>query len=153
MTLTKDKNSSNKPQNDFEIKFFQFQNLSLQESFYLLAISILIIFNFFISFIVRTQNIYFIPNTKPFGISFDNVTIILILSFITWSLDTLNFFDKYNLASVLLIVGAWSNFLERIYFGAVADYVNFFIAYINLADVQIWVGLLILNWQIWFLRK
>lgn len=153
MTLTKDKNSQKKSQNLFEIKFFQLQQLSIQESFYLLAISLLIIFNFFISFIVRTQNVYFIPNTRPFGISFDNVTIILILSFITWSLDTLNFFDKYNLASVLLIVGAWSNFLERIYFGAVADYVNFFVSYINLADVQIWVGLIILNWQIWILRK
>jgi len=153
MTITKNEKLPKKTSNRFEIKFFQLQKLSIQESFYLLAISILIIFNFFISFIVRTQNVYFIPNTKPFGISFDNVTIILILSFITWSLDTLNFFDKYNLASVLLIVGAWSNFLERIYFGAVADYVNFFIGYINLADVQIWVGLIILNWQIWVLRK
>lgn len=153
MTLTKNKNSKKKSQSIFEIKFFQLQQLSIQESFYLLAISLLIIFNFFISFIVRTQNVYFIPNTRPFGISFDNITVILILSFITWSLDTLNFFDKYNLASVLLIVGAWSNFLERIYFGAVADYVNFFVSYINLADVQIWVGLIILNWQIWFLRK
>ena len=152
MTTTKE-NSQKKSQNIFEIKFFQLQSLSLQESFYLLTISLLIIFNFFISLVVRTQNVYFIPNTRPFGISFDNITVILILSFITWSLDTLNFFDKYNLASVLLIVGAWSNFLERIYFGAVADYVNFFISYINLADVQIWVGLIILNWQIWFLRK
>lgn len=152
MTTTKE-SSQKKSHSLFEIKFFQLQYLSIQESFYLLTISLLIIFNFFISFIVRTQNVYFIPNTKPFGISFDNITIILILSFITWSLDTLNFFDKYNLASVLLIVGAWSNFLERIYFGAVADYVNFFVSYINLADVQIWVGLIILNWQIWFWRK
>ena len=152
MTTTKE-SSQKKSHSLFEIKFFQLQYLSIQESFYLLTISLLIIFNFFISFIVRTQNVYFIPNTRPFGISFDNITIILILSFITWSLDTLNFFDKYNLASVLLIVGAWSNFLERIYFGAVADYVNFFVSYINLADVQIWVGLIILNWQIWFLRK
>ena len=130
-----------------------FYPLSAYESFYLLAISLLIIFNFFLSYLVRTGGIYYIPNTRPFGISFDNFWTILILAFITWSLDTLNFFERYSLPSVLLIVGAWSNFLERIAFGFVADYVSFFINYINLADVQIWVGLALLNWQIWALKK
>ncbi len=130
-----------------------FHPLSSHESFYLLAISLLIIFNFFLSYLVRTNSIYYIPNNRPFGISFDNFWTILILAFITWSLDTLNFFEKYSLPSVLLIVGAWSNFLERIAFGFVADYVSFFASYINLADVQIWVGLALLNWQIWVLKK
>lgn len=134
---------------------FYFHPLSRRESFYLLTISVLIIFNFFISFLVRTNNIYYIPNTRPFGISFDNFFAISLLAFITWSLDTLNFFERYNLPSILLIVGVWSNFLEKTAFGFVADYVNlsFLMSYINLADVQIWVGLLLLNWQVWFLKK
>lgn len=127
------------------------QQISKQDKiFYLILVLGLLALNLSFSVLVRSLNLYFIPNTKPFGVSFGPLLSLLILAFISWSLDVLEFFDRYTLASILIAGGAWSNFIELFLFQAVADYIPFIFSVINIADIQIWIGLLILNYKIWF---
>ena len=50
-------------------------------------------------------------------------------------------------AIALIISGAISNFLDRYLFGVTIDYIRIFTAVINLADILIVIGLLILLYQ------
>ena len=57
-------------------------------------------------------------------------------------------FKKRNLLFLfiylLVIVGLVSNFLDRLKFGFIVDYLNLYFFYNNLADIYIFVGVLIL---------
>lgn len=131
-----------------------YTNISKKDKFfYLMLVLGLLALNLSFSVLVRILNLYFVPNTRPFGVSFGPLVSLLILAFISWSLDVLEFFEKYTLASILIAGGAWSNFVERLFFGAVADYIPFVLSTINIADIQIWIGLIILNYKIWFEKK
>lgn len=46
----------------------------------------------------------------------------------------------------LLIIGAASNLIDRLRFGFVIDYLNFYFFYNNLADLAIWGGLILWLW-------
>ena len=50
--------------------------------------------------------------------------------------------------TALIIAGAIGNFLEYTIFGFVVDYINIGIAVLNVADLQIYGGLILLNWKI-----
>lgn len=45
--------------------------------------------------------------------------------------------------SCLLLAGSASNLLDRLKFGYVIDYINFHFFYNNLADIAIWLGIVI----------
>lgn len=113
----------------------------------------LIFFNILLSYQLPNFSIAYVGNTKPFGFDISLLTTFLIQIFIFFGLYKGGAMDKYRLASALIIAGSFSNFLERLYFGEVKDYLDIGIAYINLADIQIWLGLILLNWQIWFWNK
>ena len=46
----------------------------------------------------------------------------------------------------LLITGSFSNFLDRLKFNFIIDYINFYFFYNNLADLMIWVGAGLVVW-------
>jgi signal peptidase II len=53
--------------------------------------------------------------------------------------------NKIILALLLILAGAISNFIDRLLFGFVIDYLAFFSrSYLNLADLMIAAGMLIL---------
>ncbi len=52
----------------------------------------------------------------------------------------LQIYKNYSLAFVVILAGLISNILERLWFGFVADYFNFGIGIANLADLQIYGG-------------
>ena len=62
----------------------------------------------------------------------------------------MNLFQKSPVFSLLILAGGWSNLLERVIFGSATDYIIFVFSFINLADIEIWLGLILLNIQIWF---
>ena len=51
---------------------------------------------------------------------------------------------SYLLSLIIIIAGALSNFIDRIFFSATIDYLRFFTGVINLADVMIVAGALML---------
>jgi signal peptidase II len=50
----------------------------------------------------------------------------------------------------LLFLGSASNLLDRLKFGYVIDYFNFHFFYNNLADIIIWLGIIIYLIRIWY---
>jgi signal peptidase II len=50
----------------------------------------------------------------------------------------------------LLLLGASSNLLDRLKFGFVIDYINFHFFYNNLADIMIWIGIIIYLVGVWY---
>jgi signal peptidase II len=63
-------------------------------------------------------------------------------------------FKRFNylllITYYLLLFGAASNLLDRIKFGYVIDYFNFHFFYNNLADIIIWLGIIIYLLGIWY---
>ncbi len=115
-----------------------------------LILSCVILLNVLLSFAVRNLGLYYIPNQQPFGFSLGIFSSAIILLFVSWGVFALKLFEKSPVFSLLILGGAWSNFIERIIFGSATDYIIFFFSYINLADIQIWLGLILLNIQMWF---
>lgn len=59
-----------------------------------------------------------------------------------------------SLALTLVILGGFSNLLDRIVYGFVIDYVHFFNwSFFNLADLMIWVGIIIIIILVFWHKK
>jgi lipoprotein signal peptidase len=92
----------------------------------------------------------FVINRNIFYLEVDLWVIILAVVGTTVLTFYLKLPNTYPVASVLIMAGVWSNLAERLIFGGVADYLDIYVALTNLADLQIWIGLVGLNFQIWF---
>jgi lipoprotein signal peptidase len=113
-----------------------------------LLISSLIGVNFLLSFFVQYYNFKSVENYFPAGFGFGWVATILIFGVGTFLIYRLNLLTKFPLLTALIIAGSLSNFLEYTIFGFVVDYIDLGIAVLNLADVEIYGGLVILNWML-----
>lgn len=113
----------------------------------------LIIANLLFSLTLEIFNQYFVFNTHPFGFNVPIYIVGIILFLVTISIFLGKIFLAYPLTSTLILSGAVSNFIERAVFGGVRDYIDISIAMINLADIQIWTGVLLLNYQLWIRNK
>ncbi len=109
-------------------------------------------FNLLMSLIVRNFG-SFVINQDIFHLKIDLWLITLFALTATIMVFVLNLFRDYPVSSILIITGIWSNIVEKLIFGGVADYLNIYVALSNLADLQIWIGLIGLNLQIWFPKQ
>lgn len=76
--------------------------------------------------------------------------LIIVILFYFW-LAAIKKKNVLSWAWVLIIIGAISNLLDRIFRGAVVDFINFFgLTVINISDVYIFVGVVCLLWQEFF---
>lgn len=94
---------------------------------------------------------YFANAGIAFSLPFPNWLIIIltpfiILGLIIWYIKTykLQVTSYRALAISLIIFGALSNFIDRIFFGATIDYLRILTGVINLADVMIAGGVLLI---------
>ena len=96
---------------------------------------------------------YFIPQnyvTKnsglPFGITspgFFSLAVIAVLLAV-FVILYFRFFRPVSFGFALITAGALSNLIDRVHFGYVRDFINIGMATMNLADVMIWGGIIIL---------
>ena len=101
--------------------------------------------NFGVSLVLPKTGLNYIVNSRPFGLDIAVEVTAFIIIFTILILYKTRLMDKYPISSVMILAGSISNFLERLYFGGVKDYLDVWIAHINLADLQIWIGLALLN--------
>jgi lipoprotein signal peptidase len=108
--------------------------------------------NIFFTLLLRNNGHPFIPNKYIFNLPLNLIFISIIVFFISYGFYKFKYYLLYPTITSIILAGIWSNLLERVFFGNVADYLPLFYSYINLADVQICIGLLALNYHIW-IRK
>ena len=121
------------------------KNLYLRTIFLTLG---LILVNCLISFILVKNGFAVTPNYFPAGFGFGwfaSFAIFILGGFCVYKLKLL---QQFPLITALIIAGSFSNFLEFSLHGFVADYFNIGIAVLNLADLQIYGGLILLNWNL-----
>ena len=121
------------------------KNLYLRTIFLILG---LIIVNFLVSFLIVKAGFPVTQNYFPAGFGYSIFTSILIFALGVFCIYKLNLLKQFPLITTLIVAGAVSNFLEYIIFGFVVDYINIGIAVLNLADLLIYGGLVLLNWKI-----
>ncbi|OGH59850.1 MAG: hypothetical protein A2725_02435 [Candidatus Magasanikbacteria bacterium RIFCSPHIGHO2_01_FULL_33_34] len=109
------------------------------------------------------QNVFFVWNKLigwefyankgiAFSLPFPNTillifTPIIIFLLITYYLKTKNQNILLKISLLLIILGAISNFIDRIIFGITIDYFRIFTIVINLADIMIVFGVLLLMFK------
>lgn len=109
--------------------------------------------NILISFLVYSNDYNFELNNHPLGLPIPLWTSVVLALCLLGVIILLNYFQKYRLVSTLIIAGIASNLFERFLFGGVRDYINIGIAYINLADIGIGVGVVLINIYEWLGKK
>jgi lipoprotein signal peptidase len=119
---------------------------------YLIFVIQLIGLNFIISFLVSKFGVTNVENYFPAGFGFGLFATILIFGIGSYLIFRLQLMTKFPLITSFLIAGAISNFLEYSIFGFVVDYFDLRIAVLNLPDVEIYGGLILLNWKM-FAKK
>src|SRR3989338_7452789 len=91
---------------------------------------------------------YFANPGIAFSLPFPNILLIILTPFILWwLLVTVSSHGNsvyQQLGVSLILSGALSNLIDRIFFSATIDYLRIFTAVINLADIMIVLGFLLL---------
>ena len=120
--------------------------------FHIVIICLVVAFNLSVSAFIRYKGLFYIPNESPMGFQFGLLYSIAIIGFILWALVYFKIFIRHPIITFLIVSGAISNFSEKwIIYNSVADYISIGYGHFNLADVEIWTGLILLNLQVWFL--
>lgn len=112
-------------------------------------IATLISFNFLISYSLGYLKFEYILNNLPLGF---NIPLYLSIFITFLAIFVLFYFDYWKfcpIGTMLIISGSLSNSLERLIFNGVRDYLDIFIAVVNFADLQLWTGLILLNYKVW----
>ncbi len=122
----------------------------LMSLYHTFVVGCTVLINLSISYYIRVSDIAYIPNTSPIGFTFGYFSSILILIIVAWVIHEFELNQKYALASIMILGGLFSNFSEKYLLGAVADYMTIGIGTINLADIMIFLGVVLLNLQIWW---
>ena len=92
---------------------------------------------------------YYENNGVAFNLPLPNslvilLTPIIIFGMIAFFLKNKNNNFLHNLGATLIILGATSNYIDRILFGITIDYIRLFTSIINLADLMIITGVILL---------
>lgn len=137
-------------------KFLYFLELKHPQIFHYIWIFFVVVFNLSVSSIIRNSDYFFIPNPNPIGFNFGYLWSMILFITISWLAFEFKLIHKYPVSLIFIIAGVYSNFSERLIWGMVADYMfvpnPFVYLAINLADIQIILGLVFLNFQVWFTK-
>jgi lipoprotein signal peptidase len=97
----------------------------------------------------HSHNLYIAFNTRPFGLQIGGIWLFLAALAVSIFLVYTLYQPRYAVYSLLILVGIWSNYVEYTVFNNVADYLPFFIGVFNVADIEIWTGVVLLNIAVW----
>lgn len=121
----------------------------LTEYFHFAVILGVCLINIGISAVLRSSNIFFVSNPSPIGFSFGYYSSVAIIAAATWLLIKFGFFKKSPVYSIFILAGLYSNFVEKLIWNNVADYLTLGNLNLNLADIQIFLGIIMINVEVW----
>ena len=110
----------------------------------------LLLINYALSYLAKYLEIVGVKNTLPFSLNIESQYLYGIFLFIIAFLVGTRLLNKHPLSTSFVVAGAFYNLLERSIYGHVFDFIKITWGYINLADLMLWFGLILLNYEIWF---
>lgn len=116
-------------------------------------IFVICLINLGISNLLRTSDIFFVANPNPIGFNFGYYSTLTIIILATWILIKFNLLNKRPVYSIFILAGLYSNFIEKLIWNNVADYLIFINWNLNLADIQIFLGVIMINLDTWFKKE
>jgi lipoprotein signal peptidase len=105
---------------------------------------ILSLINIGVGRFISYQDFFYVRNYSQALFSFDLLILFLVILIGLLAIWRLNIIQKYPLLFTIILVGTFTNIIERICFGYVVDYFNFGIGVANLADIEIYTGCMII---------
>lgn len=113
-------------------------------------ILIICLINLGISNLLRSSDIFFVANPNPIGFNFGYYSSLTIIILSTWILIKFELLNKSPVYSIFILAGLYSNFTEKLIWNNVADYLILINWNLNLADIQIFLGVIMINLDTWF---
>ena len=113
-------------------------------------IFVICLINLGISNLLRSSDIFFVANPSPIGFNFGYYSTLTIIVIATWILIKFELLNKSPVYSIFILAGLYSNFVEKLIWNNVADYLILINWNLNLADIQIFLGVIMINLDTWF---
>jgi hypothetical protein len=121
----------------------------LTDYFHFLVIIGICAINLIISGALRSSDVFFVSNPTPISFSLGYYSSIFILILASYLIIKFEFLKKSPVYSIFILAGLYSNFIEKLIWNNVADYLMLGNLNLNLADTQIFVGIVMVNIEIW----
>jgi lipoprotein signal peptidase len=121
---------------------FLFKNTS-NTSIILLG-GVIVAYSLLVSELIMRSNLSFVINSSPSFFVFGFILGIFFTSLLVGIGFYLGFYRTAKIPFVFIISGALSNLIEMALNQHVVDYIDIFIAKLNLADIQIYLGLAVI---------
>ena len=125
-----------------------FNVISKSKRFLAGCIVLILIFNYTFKNWLINSGFQVTFNQEPFGFGPFTVLKYALLLCISYGLFYFEIWSKFPWVGVLIVAGVLSNFLEYYFNSKVVDYIDLKIAVLNLADIHIYGGLLLLYFNI-----
>jgi lipoprotein signal peptidase len=122
----------------------------LPSKLFLFLVPILLFVNYGISYLAKYLEIVGVKNTLPFSLNIESDYLYGLFGLIVVFLLATKLLNKHPLSTSFIVAGALYNLLERSIYGHVFDFIKITWGFINLADLMLWFGLILLNYEVWF---
>jgi lipoprotein signal peptidase len=122
----------------------------LPSKLFLFLVPILLFVNYGISYLAKYLEIVGVKNTLPFSLNIESDYLYGLFGLIVIFLLATKLLNKHPLSTSFIVAGALYNLLERSVYGHVFDFIKITWGFINLADLMLWFGLILLNYEVWF---
>lgn len=117
--------------------------------FKLIAILGVVLLNLSIAVFVRYSGLFYQSNISPVGYAFGYYSSVVVLILTTYCIFRFELLSLSPISGILVLAGIYSNFVEKIIFNSSANYIFLNQTNLNIPTLEIYVGLTILNFQIW----
>jgi Signal peptidase (SPase) II len=125
----------------------------LPNKLFLFMVPALLIINYGITNFAKYLEIPGVKNNLPFSLNIDNTILFAAFGFTILFLLITKMFSNHPLSSSFIVAGALCNLIEKNFYGHVYDFIKITWGYINLADLMLWFGLILLNYEVWFNKE
>jgi Signal peptidase (SPase) II len=125
----------------------------LPKNLFLFMVPALLIINYGITNFAKYLDLPGVKNALPFSLNIDSTILYTVFGFTVVFLVLTKMLSNHPLSSSFIVAGALYNLIEKSIYGHVFDFIKITWGFINLADLMLWFGLILLNYEVWFNKE
>jgi Signal peptidase (SPase) II len=125
----------------------------LPKKLFLFMVPALLIINYGITNFAKYLDLPGVKNALPFSLNIDSTILYAVFGFTVVFLLLTKMLSNHPLSSSFIVAGALYNLIEKSIYGHVFDFIKITWGFINLADLMLWFGLILLNYEVWFNKE